>query len=172
MRIPKTYFDMANAGLGVKDAASLVSVVRKYSPASSGKICPQLLEKLKAKGLLAFVGNPPVTFTSEAAAREVIADHYAHRGGATAPAARTSAPEVESIRQEVAQLRADLLAEIAKLSQSVEQLRGDVDALRNAQISERTRRETDHGALVEILAEMQLEVAAVKNAVETAGGQP
>lgn len=170
MRIPNSYYDMANAGLGVKDAMSLACAVKKFSPAHSRAVPRQLLAQFTKRGLLAFVGNPSVAFISGRVAREAIPEFYGQRRDGDAQSSAQPGNAHEGVRQDLAKVRSDLLEEIAKLRKSVEQARADIDALRNAQIAERTRRESDHGALVEMLAEMQKEVSELKNALGTEKG--
>ena len=146
MRIPANYFDAANAILGVKDAVSLSSAVQRYTPHGTHNICASLLEKLKAKNLLAFVGNPPVTFISNAAARQVIPEHFAPKRTTTGE--QGTAPQSDGIRQEVERLRADLLDEIAKLREGVNELRHDLELMRGAQIKDKTELEQSIGTLV------------------------
>lgn len=152
MRIGKNIVAMANAGLGASDAITLTKALKKYAPASRGKCQAKLLSILGDR--VVFAGKSSVAFVSEAVAREVILGFYRPQQP-QAPVETASGNDIASVREEIAQLRSEIMAEIAKVRSAIEQVRGDIDALRKAQLAEKTEREKNHDAIVEMLAEIQ-----------------
>ena len=157
MRVPDSYPIAADAMLGVNDSMTLNAAVSAYAPGSPKKVPQTLREKLTQNGVLAFVGNPPLAFISEAVARVEIPAHYAKKDKQPEKPDAGRCQETDQrgwIAQQVfVQLRADILAEIAKVRESINGLRRDLELLRGAHIKGKTEIEKSIDALVSILAD-------------------